>query len=313
MKKIISISLMILLVLTFMSIDLKASGVIDGYEVFGGIFYTRTNMTELVEDYQEYFEFIEENYENIEENLEFLYDGDIEGSEHVNYRFNSNVSSPTSPIGSPGFYIGIANKTEAGHSAMISYERFNINVSGNANYDLWIEVEEEALEDDPDYTEVEFSEDYEISINTDLTVNSAIGSYKFPLFTETETEIGHFLEYFTVNLGGGYYWGDGKYNLSVYNKTTMEGTDGDGDPIDEEEISDEEFSADLTLEGAVGFKVGAGFEVPVDNNLDVFGDFYYRRLEMEIAFDQDNDEEIFEGTEEDFSGLEFRTGISYTF
>lgn len=313
MKRILSISLMILLLITFMSIETRANGVIDGYEVFGGIFYTRTNMTALVEDYQEYFEFIEENYENIEENLEFLYDGDIEGSEYVNYRFNSNISSPSSPIGSPGFYIGIANNTEAGHRAMISYERFNINVRGNAEYDLWIEVEEEALEDDPDYTEVEVSEDYKISINTDLTVNSAIGSYEFPLFTETETEIGHFLEYFTINLGGGYYWGDGQQTISIYNKESLEGTDGDENPVSEEEIFDEEIGYDLSLEGSVGFKVGSGFEVPVDKNLDVFGNFFYRRLEMEIAVDEDEAEDFFETIEEDFSGFEFRTGVSYNF
>lgn len=296
-----------------MSIDVEANGVIDDYEVFGGIFYTRTNMTEVVEGYQEYFEIIEENYENIEESLEFLDEDDLEDTEYIDYRFNSNVSSPTSPIGSPGFYIGIANNTEAGHRAMISYERFNINVSGNANYDLWVKYEEEALADEPEYTELEFSREYEINMNTKITMNSAIGSYEFPLLTDTETEIGKVLEYFTVNLGGGYYWGDGQQTISIYNKESLEGTDGDENPVSDEEIFDEEISYDLSLEGSVGFKVGAGFEVPVDNNLDVFGNFYYRRLEMEIAFDQDNDEEILEGTVEDFSGLEFRTGISYTF
>ena len=273
---------------------------LDTLEFYGGPLYTRPAMTEFMDYFGEFEEAVENLFEDIEEDLEEAY----EDEEIDDYEFSSSYDFPEGPVGSFGFHLGLAAENERGIRAATGYERFYVNFSGEADYNLW--VSEETNEDE--MIEVEEEEIFEQNI--DLAINAVKAEFTIPLLLRGDNTLENFLQYFNFTAGGGYYWGSGE--IETLEEYVIELTDADGE-TEKEEI-EEETIRNIEADGDFGLNAGIGFSMPVYENLTVFADVMYRFLDMDLEIEEEG---IFGietvNIEEDMSGLKFRAGLGYQF
>jgi len=325
MKKYIIIFLIMTLFLFsgIVQAEEESFGLFDKLEFFAGPMYTRVNLSDLVNDINENLTFVEEAYEDMDQFLEEAEQDDFQNADYSDYSFDYYVNTPSSPVGSPGFFLGLANETPSGYRAIINYERFYPSIRGSSGFDLWFEFSEEDLEDNPDYNQAELSIDFDSRMEIDFTINGGIASFSLPIISEADSPVTDILQYFHVNVGAGYYWGTGEINLSGEFKEEITGEDDEGEEVRDEYSDSFDGNYRIDVSSNVGLKAGGGFRISATDDVDIFGNLNYRYLKMEVELDEDDvdeelvgdetDDEFLESRTEDFGGLDFQIGFSYGF
>ena len=270
---------------------------LDNLELYGGPLYTRPAMTE----FMDYFEELEVGFQEYFELIEAFIELDYELGEIEDYDFADSYDIPEGPVGALGFYGGLAAENEQGIRAATGFERFYMDFSGSADYEVWVDLGED---------QGEIEEEVEISQEIDMTVNSIQAEFGIPLLLEAESDLEGLLQHMRFTAGGGYYWGSGEMHTAGNRETQI--TDPEGET--EKESVEEEEEQDIEADGNFGFNAGLGFSAPVDQNLTVFADVMYRYLELDMEIDEaaisENETEVLQ---EDMSGWKFRAGLGYQF
>ncbi len=281
-------------------------GLWDNLEIYGGPIYSRPAVSEFVGEIEEVFELVEEGEELRDELLEENFEAGL----YNDYDFDYNTEKPESPVGSFGFQVGLSNRLTEGYQAKVNYSMMNIGFSARGENEIWIDFD---TEDEDDFNEAELDFTNELDIDVNMRLHGAEAEFSIPLLMRGERDVVNILSHFTLNIGAGYYWGSGDYEVSFYEYERFTGEDADGEEFDEEEEDEDDYSAEIELEGTGGLNIGGGFNYEIDNNILFFADINYRYLEMDMDFSNSNQEDLNGVINEDFSGLEFKAGFGYSF
>lgn len=284
-------------------------GLFDDYQFMAGPFYTRPVMTEFTDFFEEFYGAMADENQAFEDLLETFEDEDFEDAGITGYSFNHNTDYPSGPIDSFGLYLNLINTTELGYRALLNYDLFRLDFAASGSNALSLEFDGEEL---ADYNEAELFYEYESEMDIQMLIHSVGAEYHFPFFAEVGDQVPDLLRFFNFNVGGAFYWGFGEMATSEYRLERLVGEDNDGEAVDQSYEISRNRNYDLTLAGSPGYKVGVGFDYPVNQGMKVSAGVNYRVLEMDIEASGNGDDFLGNMTE-DFSGLEMKLGVFYQF
>jgi len=309
-KKLVLVFCIILTLTLIFAGDLQAAdfGLFDDYQFMAGAMYTRPEMSGFTEFFEgEYGAMADEN-QVFADLLDNFNGEDFEGAEMSGYSFRYNTDYPSGPMDSFGVYLNLINSTEFGYRALLNYDLFRLDFNARGNNELSVKFDG----DFENYNEAELIYENSSEIDVEMLIHSFGAEYHFPFFSGIDNQLPDLLRFFNFNVGGAYYWGYGEMTSSEYKLEQLIGEDSDGDPVDRRYESSSENSYNLTLAGSPGYKVGVGFDYPLQQGMMVSAGVNYRVLEMDIETSGNGDEIIGDMTE-DFSGLEMKLGLFYQF
>jgi len=311
MRRLAVLLIVISIILILSGGDLLAAdfGLFDDYQFMAGPFYTRPLLPEFTDYFGEVYRAMTDDDQVLEELLAVFEDEDFDDAGITRYSFNHHTNYPSGPINSFGFYLNLINTTEFGYRALLNYDLIRLDFSASGNNSLSLELDEEELDN---YNQAELFYENRSKTDVQILIHSFGAEYHFPFFTEISNQLPGLFEFINLNVGGAYYWGSGKMATSEYRLERLVGEDSDGEEVDQRYETSEIQNYDLTLVGSPGYKVGVGFDYPINQGMMVSAGVNYRALEMDIEA-SGNDTEFFNNLTEDLSGLEMKLGLFYQF
>ncbi|MFN2364518.1 MAG: hypothetical protein ABR596_09470 [Halarsenatibacteraceae bacterium] len=311
MRRLAVILIVISIILILSGGDLLAAdfGIFDDYQFMAGPLYTRPVMPEFTGYFQEVYGAMVDENQVLGELLAAFDDEDIEDAGFTEYSFNHHTNYPSAPIDSFGFYLNLINTTEFGYRALLNYDLIRLDFSARGNNSLSLKLDEEDLDN---YNQAELFYENRRKTDVQILIHSLGAEYHFPFFAEIGNQLPELFEFFSLNVGGAYYWGSGRMAASEYRLERLVGEDSDGEEVDQKYEISEIQNYDLTLVGSPGYKVGVGFDYPIKQGMMVSAGVNYRALELDLEASR-NDNEFLNNLTEDFSGLEMKLGLFYQF